>query len=227
MLQTTPAYKGKGLPDPAAAARRLVPRGCATLLAKGWLLQGLHATGRKELAFRLAVAATLGMALLHVGLLLGLPWPAALATAALGAHSLGFLLSGQVWLALRHCRLYRGDRARLDRFLAHAAPLLRTRPWLDEAVLLGSSGRGRLGDRSDIDLRLVFPPGIVAWLRVNLLCLKLRIRALLCAVPLDLCAYDGLDGLTWHDPHDPLVIVLDRRGRLVSRFAERDLKELA
>jgi hypothetical protein len=227
-MDFAPAYKSKVLPvRPASPVLRAALQSCIALLAINWLAQGMRGMGRKELAFRLALEAALAGLLLALARLLGIAWPAAVAGAALGAHSFGFLCNGHFWVCARYCRAFRGDPARLERFLAHAAALLRTRPWLDEAVILGSLGAGRLHERSDIDLRIVFPPGIAAWWRVNLLLLKLRARALLRAVPLDLYAYDTIDALARFDPREPLVILLDRRGRVVRRFAERDLRELA
>jgi hypothetical protein len=227
-MHANPAYKTKHLAvRPASPRLRAALQSPLALLAINWLAQGMRGMGRKELAFRLALEAAVAAALLVAALLLGLPWPAALAAAALAAHTLNFLLNGQLWVCARYARAFRGDRARLERFLVHVAALLRTRPWLDEAVIIGSTGSHGLHERSDIDLRLVFPPGPAAWLRVNLLLLKLRARAFLDVVPLDLYAYDGLDALARFDPREPLVIVLDRRGRVVQRFAERELKELA
>jgi hypothetical protein len=228
MSHATPAYKTKALPlRPASPVLQAALQSCAVLLAINWLAQGMRGMGWKELAFRLGLEAGIAALLLLAMSPLGVSWLAGLACAAIGAHSFSFVCNGQLWVCARYCRWFRGDPVRLERFLAYSAALLRTRPWLDEAVILGSTGSGRLAERSDIDLRLVFPPGLRAWLRVNLLLLKLRVRALLEAVPLDLYAYDRPDALARFDPGEPLVIVLDRQCRLVRRFAERDLRELA
>src|SRR4051794_6143218 len=102
---------------------------------------------------------------------------------------------------------------------------LRACPSLDEAVLIGSIAvRGRVnGDRTDLDLRLVFPPGPLAWWRTTLMLLRLRWRAFLKFVPLDLYAYDEPEALRRFDQREPLGIVLDRGGRIAAAFPGRQL----
>jgi hypothetical protein len=201
-------------------------RSCAVVLAINWLAQGMRGMDRKELSFRLLLEAAMGLG--SAAVLVGLgqaPVPALLAGLFL-AHGFGFTLNGQFWVCARYCPSYRGDAARLGAFLARSAVLLRACRWLDEAVIIGSLGERVLGPRSDIDLRLIFPPGIVAWVRVNLLLLRLRALAFLGGVPLDAYAYDDLASLRRFDPSEPLVVVLDRRGALAQGFAERRLMPL-
>ena len=95
--------------------------------------------------------------------------------------------------------------------------------WLAEAALIGSRGGGiqRFGPRSDLDLRLIFPPGPLAWLRTNLLLLRLRTAAFLRAIPLDLYAYDTPESLRRFDQRERLLVILDRQGRLAAAFPER------
>jgi hypothetical protein len=101
--------------------------------------------------------------------------------------------------------------------------LLECQAWLDEAALIGSRGRSGTawGPRSDIDLRLVVPPGLSGWLRANLLLLRLRSLAFVRAIPLDLYAYDSPASLARLDQAEPLLPVLDRRGRLAAAFPHR------
>jgi hypothetical protein len=195
-------------------------RSCAFILLANWACQGMRGMQAKELSFRVGLEALLWLALVT---LLDLP----LAAALLLAHSFGFLCNGQPWVCVRYCPLYRGDVRRLDSFLTATAHRLRRLPWLQEAVCIGSRGGGTTaaGPRSDIDLRLVFPPGALGWLRTNLLLLALRTRALIGAVPLDLYAYDGPEALARFDQREPLLLLLDRTGRLRARFTGRDLRE--
>ena len=76
---------------------------------------------------------------------------------------------------------------------ASVAAELPALPWLREAACIGSRGdRGRVrGDRADLDLRLVCSRPGRGLARVNLLLLRLRARAFLGRIPLDLYAYDG------------------------------------
>lgn len=195
---------------------------CAFILAVNWCLQGMRGMDRKELAFRLVSE------LLLAGLLAGLaasalsPPPAAM-VGLLAAHTASFTLNGQVWVCARYCRSWRGDGPALERWLQGLALELRALPWLREAVCIGSRGdRGLIaGDRSDLDLRLVFPPGAKAWLKTNALLVRLRTRAFLAGIPLDLYAYDAPGSLRRFDQRERLLVLLDRDGRLARHYPER------
>ena len=214
-----PAYKHKPFPAPLDAPRlRGLTQSCAFILAANWCMQGMRGMDRKELASRLGLEA------LAAVLLLGLlpASPLALLAALVLAHSLSFTLNGQVWVCARYCRWFRASPARTTAFLARIARDLRSRAWLDEAVIIGSRGGGAgLGPRSDIDLRLITPPGLLGWLRTSLWLLRWRALAFWQIVPLDLYAYDRPGSLARFDQDEPLRIILDRKGRLAAAFPGR------
>lgn len=193
---------------------------CAAILAINWLFQGMRGMESKELGFRLALLVLGTLA----GTFAGLPVPLALFL----AHSFNFLLNGQFWVCARYCRAYGNRPERLDDAMAATVRILRRQHWLDEAVCIGSLGRrGRVtNDRSDLDIRLVFPSGIAAWLRTNLLLLRLRAEALFRRVPLDLYAYDTPEALARFDQSEPLLLIQDRNGRLRHRYVGRELRTL-
>jgi hypothetical protein len=192
------------------------------ILAVNWCLQGMRGMGRKELSFRLGAELVLALALAAVARS-WLPSLPALVLGLLVAHSLNFTLNGQLWVCARYARSWRRDPAALERFLAEVAADLGTRPSLREAVCIGS--RGDLGlvrnERSDLDVRLVFPPRLRAWLLVNLLLLRLRARAFFRLIPLDLYAYDRPEDLRRFDQRERLLVLLDRDGRLAALYPER------
>jgi hypothetical protein len=207
-------------PRSPALARLL--QSCLVILAINWCLQGMRGMDRKELAFRLMLEGAVGL-FLALGLSSWLAPPEALLAAFLAAHSLGFTLNGQAWVCARYCRWYRRDPAVLEAHLQRLTDRLRRLPWLREAVCIGSLGRkGAIrGDRADLDLRLLFPPGGAAWLRVNLLLLRLRAEAFLRRIPLDLYAYERPERLRRFDQREPLVVLLDRDGRLARLYPRR------
>ncbi len=195
---------------------------CAFILAANWCLQGMRGMDRKELAFRLA--AEFLLAAVSGWVLAGSFGPGIALVAALAlAHTLNFTLNGQVWVCARYCRLWRREPAALEAWLRRVAVELRQLAWLREAACIGSRGdRGLVhGDRSDLDLRLIFPSGPVAWLRANLLLLRLRARAFFGRIPLDLYAYDSPASLRRFDQRERLLVLLDRDGRLAERFPDR------
>ena len=214
------AYKTKAFPTPFDAPWfRDVAQSCAFILAANWLMQGMRGMDGKELGFRLLLE------LLAAGILLVFVLPESalsLPMALVLAHSLSFTLNGQVWVCVRYCPSYRRSPRAVDRFARDAASHLRRLPWLQEAVLIGSrGGAATRGLRSDIDLRLIFPRGPIAWLRTNLLLLRLRTLAFVRMIPLDLYAYDDPSSLRRFDQREPLRLILDRQGRLAAAFPER------
>jgi hypothetical protein len=227
MSVSATTIKAKRYPfSPRSRIMAALLRGCAIVLAINWLAQGMRGMDHKELGFRLLteLAITLGLAAAFTSLGAALV-PATLA-AFFFAHSFGFTFNGQFWVCARYCPSYRGDAIRLRGFVEKAAAELHRCGWLDEAVVIGSTGGGALGTRSDIDLRLVFPKGACAWFRVNLLLFRVRAQAFLRAVPLDAYAYDDATSLRRFDPAEPLVVLLDRRGEIARQFADRRLVTL-
>ncbi len=188
-----------------------------TILCINWWFQGMRGMGRKELSFRLLVELAVTLALAWV---LETRSAAGLLFAWALAHTLNFTLNGQLWVCARYAPRLRVEPARIRRFLERLAARLDRIAWLDEAVVLGSlPARGLMpGAGSDIDLRLVFPPGLRGWLRLNLLLLGLRSWALLARVPLDLYGADDLEALSATAPGEPWLVLLDRRGRIARRF---------
>lgn len=218
------SYKVKTFPfQPRSPVLAAWMQSLAFILAANWCLQGMRGMDRKELAFRLAGEGIAALLLAGGLWALGLaPIPAAV-FGLLAAHTLNFTLNGQVWVCARYGRWYRRSPSALERFLRRLAAELRAMPWLEEAVCIGSRGDLGLvrGERSDLDLRLIVPPGWRGWLRVNLLLLRLRCRAFLAMIPLDLYAYDRPEALARFDQRERLLVLLDRRGRLRALFPER------
>ncbi len=195
---------------------------CLFILAANWCLQGMRGMDRKELSFRLALE-------LCLTLLIAAPRRTHRRRTARGgggpAHRAHLQLHAQ-WadLGLRPLLPLVSPRpGRLGRFLRAVAHDLRGRPWLREAVCIGSLGRtgAAHGDRTDLDLRLLFPPGPLDWLRTNLLLLRLRTWALLGRIPLDLYAYERPERLRRFDQRERLMVLLDRDGRLEALYPRR------
>jgi L-malate glycosyltransferase len=201
-------------------------RNCLFILAVNWLLQGMRGMDPKELGFRLILLALMaGLAAWPLAAFLGLSGLAALALGLGIGHTLNFLLNGQLWVVLRYCPAYRQDPARLAARISALLDDVARQSWLGEAVLMGSTVTRLKTPRSraDIDLRLIFPPGVAGWLRTNLYLLRLRFLAACRGLPLDLYAYAHPAVLRRFDQSEPLGIILDRQVRLKRGFANRRL----
>lgn len=215
--------KRKSFPwHPRSPALAALTQTCIFILAVNWCLQGMRGMDRKELTFRLGLELLVAAALVPVLARL-LPSGTAGVAALLAAHTASFTLNGQFWVCARYCRCYGRDPRLLDTFLQRTAATLRRRPWLREAVCIGSLGRTGTaqGDRADLDLRLLFPPGPRGWLRTNLLLLRLRAHAFVAGIPLDLYAYERPDRLLRFDQREPLLVLIDRDGRLARLYPHR------
>ena len=218
------AAKAKRFPiDPSDPLLAALLQSCPVILAINWVFQGMRGMQGKELGFRLGLVGVIATLVATVATGVGIgPVPGLLVGAVIG-HSFNFTANGQPWVVARYCALWHRQPDAVDRFLAETIALLRALPWLDEAVLIGSIAvRGKVsGPRADLDLRLVFPPGAAAWWWTNLLLLRLRLKALVRFVPLDLYAYDEVGALRRFDQREPLGIILDRRGAIAREFAAR------
>jgi hypothetical protein len=216
--------KPKAFPiTPQAIWLRRLMQSFPAILAINWCFQGMRGMDGRELRFRLASETALMIILALLLTRMGLGELAAIAAAAIIAHSLYFLFNGQLWVCARYCAAYRRDPKALDRFLIRTSEKLCRLEWLDEALCIGSQGAG-LGtrtSRSDIDLRLIFPSGLLNTLRVNLLLLQLRVEALASMIPLDLYAYDRPESLLRFNQTEPLLVILDRKSRLAHLFGHR------
>lgn len=201
-------------------------RSCGIILLTNWLFQGVRGMDPKELSFRLILltGVAAGIALVVRAEAEVAP-PMALALGLLASHTLNFLVNGQFWVCLRYCPAYRREPRALARSIDALVGDVQRQSWLREAVIIGSLARRTTlpGARADIDLRLVFPPGIGNWLRTNLLLLRLRAKAFFAGLPLDLYAYEHPATLRRFDQSEPLGIVLDREARLRRGFANRQL----
>jgi len=211
--------KPKPFPLPAPLARSPLVQNPITVLAVSWLFQGVRGMGLKEAGFRLTAEVLLAVLLCALLSPLLAPTAAALCGFAL-VHTANWVLNGQFLVVLRYHPAFRVDPRTRERFLAELVERLRAATWLGEAVICGSHGRGAgSGPHADIDLRLVFPPGVAGWLRTNLLMLALRLAALRRGVPLDLYAEDRVEDLARLSRRERWLLVLDRRGRIRGRFA--------
>ena len=195
-------------------------RNCLFILAVNWVMQGMRGMQSKELSFRLILEAMVASVMFWLVLwIISSPISAA-CFALFVAHSLNFLFNGQFWVCARYCQSYHGNADHVEESLSKISNDLGAEAWLNEAAIIGSRAKTnhRLHDRSDIDLRLIFPKGFAAWIKTNLLLLTMRSWALIHAIPLDLYAYDEPKALERFDQSEPLGLLLDRQNRLARHF---------
>ena len=195
---------------------------CVFILAANWVMQGMRGMDSKELSFRILLEGSVATALLLAIPSYVNPWQAVVMS-VMGAHTASFLFNGQVWVCARYCRMYNRSPSAIDSWLADRIAWLRSLGWLDVSLCIGSQGQGTgtRTSRSDIDLRLIFPPGGWNWLRLNGLLLLLRTEAFIRAIPLDLYAYDTIESLKRFDPEEPIMVITDRQDHLARTMGHR------
>ncbi len=210
---------------PNAGGVQALLQSCTAILVINWWSQGIRGMGTKELIFRLMLELAFFFLFFVILTQCGIQLGVSAIGSAIIAHSFNFSLNGQFWVCARYCRFYNRDPRHIDDFLRRTCGLLRNLVWLGEALCIGSQGVG-LGTRtprSDIDLRLIFPPGQINWLRTNFLLLRLRCLAFFKGVPLDLYAYDSVYALDRFDQTEPLYVILDRSQRIAKHYPKRTL----
>lgn len=189
------------------------------VLAINWFFQAMLGMERKELYFRLLFQATTTLLLWS---LLGFGY-GALFISVIASHTINWTLNGQFWVCARYCAWYQGSRESLVRFMDEWFHKLEKQEWIEECLCIGSVGdRGlAISDRSDIDMRFVFPQGLKAWLKMNLLMLKLRSYSFFMKIPLDLYCYDSIKALEKFREDEGVLVISDRRGLLAEMYGGR------
>lgn len=207
---------------PQSSCLRNLMQSCFGLLAINWCFQGMRGMQIKELSFRLLLES-LAIIWIYFSLPHSLSLWERLFVSLLGAHTLNWLFNGQLWVCVRYCSFYHRKTEALQDFLRETEKRLQSLPWLQEAVCIGSVGnKGSVySERSDIDLRLIFPTGKLHWLLINLLLLRLRVTALFLVIPLDLYAYNSLSALDRFRQDEHLHLILDRQGLIANRYSGR------
>lgn len=192
------------------------------ILVINWVFQGVRGMQQKELTFRIMMEVTL-IAISFFVLPVDLDAVLRLGIALIVAHTINWLFNTHLWVCVRYFPIYHRNPEALGAFLVKTEVKLRSLLWLDEAVCIGSVGdSGRIrSERSDIDLRLIFGQGVINWIRVNLLLLKLRTIALLKIIPLDLYAYDNVQALERFRQDEGLRVILDRQHRIQVCYEDR------
>ena len=158
-------------------------------LAVHWLFQGMLQMDPTERRFKLGLD---GLASLVVGGILGLWLPGLLAfgLGILIAHTLNFVLNGQVYGVLKH---FGGVRHTWEAF-DHEVEGLRARVAREPAILhaaaFGSLSRDAWRPTSDLDVRLVRAPGPHSAWRACWFAARERARAFWRGFPLDLLVLD-------------------------------------
>ena len=171
-----------------------------------WLFQGLFYMDRTERCFKLALDVLLTVLLakqFHHKRRQSTIW----LMSFLSAHTVNFLINGQLWVVLKHYGLVRNSPEHFQRQRQQLTEQVQVETSLQYAAIYGSIVRGEWRPSSDLDVRLIRFPGFVNGLRACLFVLRQRARALVTAFPLDIYILDSIKKLDLRNDESPLILL--------------------
>lgn len=155
-------------------------------LAVHWVFQGMLYMDRTERTYKLMIDVVLALAFV-----VGLGFSVAnVAAGLLVGHSLNFVFNGQINVVLKNFGISRADAGSLMHYIDQLVGRVNAERSIAFAAAYGSLSRDMLGDKSDVDIRLLRRPGVMNGLRSVTFGLQERARALFTGIPLDLYVVD-------------------------------------
>lgn len=170
-------------------------------VAVHWTFQNLFYMDPTERWFKLLLDLVLTIingAILSVGL----PWQLAWPTAFLVAHTVNFLLNGQLWVLLKHYGLVNYTYEAFESYARSLGRRAQREPAIRYVAIYGSLSRQQWSPSSDLDARIVRYPGFVSGLRTCWFLLRERSRALIAGFPLDAYITDNEMSLRKLNPEE-------------------------
>ena len=145
---------------------------------------------RTERLFKLSIDALL-TTLIGAVLIIWFPWPIAFLLALLIAHTINFLINGQLWVLLKHYGLVSNSYAQFTSYVEGFTERSNQTTSIRSVLVFGSLSRDEWSPSSDLDARIVPFPGRINALRACWFLLCERSRALWHRFPLDAYVIDS------------------------------------
>lgn len=164
--------------------------GQARRLSTHWVFQSMIYMDPTERWFKLGLDAA-GTALAFVAIRKALAYPQSVAVAFLIAHTVNFLLNGQVHVALKWPGRHAREVAELNTYLDGVAGRVCRSASVSEVYLFGSAVRNEIRSSSDLDVRVMRRRGLRNGIVSCLLVAAERSRALVARIPLDIYVWDS------------------------------------
>lgn len=128
-------------------------------------------------------------------------------SAILFAHTVNYLLNGQICALLKKFDLLTTSTAQFDYWVQLLRRRTQSHPSIAGAAAFGSLSRGTLDTTSDLDVRIVRRSGPVHGLRACCVVACLRLRALIGRFPLDIYVLDSPEPLAdLRSDESPIVL---------------------
>lgn len=191
------------------------PRWISLPLALGshWIFQGILYMDRTERRFKIGFDVFVFLLLIPVttrftGVV------SAVATSVLLAHTINFIVNGQVFVVLKHYGYVETDLDEFDRVMHRIADRAGRSDYISSVVALGSLSRNELQSKSDLDIRVIRRKGAKNGLKTGIFVLRERFNAFLQRFPLDIYFIDGSGHLDRIDEaeRENLIVLYDSNG---------------
>lgn len=159
-----------------------------------WLFQSLFYMDATERWLKIGLDVVLSIligSLLSMAYSSAWVWPAAL----MFAHTLNFLLNGQLWGVLKHYGFIKTHKVDFQRYVLGFKQRALAESSINQVLVYGSLARGQWKEQSDFDARIVRKPGFRNGISAAVFLLRERSRALFYIFPLDVYVLDGLSSV--------------------------------
>jgi hypothetical protein len=160
-----------------------------------WIFQGIVYMDRTERWFKIGIEVVffgLGLVFALVAKL-HIVWSAL--AALLIAHTLNFVLNGQIWVVMKHFGLVKHSRQEFESYLSRLSSRVRDTTSVSRAIVYGSLTRGEWSPTSDLDIRLIREPRLLNGLSACWFALRERAWAFFQRFPLNIYVLDDLGRL--------------------------------
>lgn len=178
----------------------------AGALTVHWVFQGLLYMDPTERLFKIGIDIVL---LLVIGMPLSiwLPIPLAFLLGVIVAHSVNFMVNGQIYGVLKHFGDVQNSWEAFNQEVARLQERVTQEPFIEFAAIYGSVAREEWSPTSDIDLRVVRVPGLSSAWRVCWFGVQERARAFWKGFPLDMLVLDKRESLNRLAERNPVVLI--------------------
>lgn len=184
-----------------------------------WLFQGVRGMQYKELLFRMITEIILIMLfykIIKINLLFSI----------IISHTIFWIFFCQFWLILRYFPFYTNNLNNMNVTFKKLIQKIQDFQYLNEAVIIGSISKEKKisNVNSDLDLRIFFPKKIKGFFIVNFFLNYLRLYSFFVKFPLDIYSYNNFDVLKKIDKKDEILIVKDKKKKLMKYFKQNENK---